>query len=158
MEHILTECEGSGQSLVWSLAKSLWERKKSEWPEISFGLILSCGLVKMVDEKKKHLAGDSRLFRILVSESSQLIWKVRCERVIQGREISDVEVQKRWKTTIESRLELDCLLMNGKFLKGQLDKRVVERTWQEVLTEQDNLPEDWMGEAGVLVGLPTGIG
>ncbi|KAJ3720044.1 hypothetical protein C8R42DRAFT_583995, partial [Lentinula raphanica] len=73
-------------------------------------------------------------------------------------EITELEIKRRWKATIESRLELDCLLMKGKYMKGHLDKKLVERTWHDVLKEQDNLPEDWMGEAGVLVGIRSGMG
>ncbi|KAJ3753758.1 hypothetical protein EV360DRAFT_96894 [Lentinula raphanica] len=149
MEHVLAECEASGQRL---------ESKKSNWIEVSFGVILGCGLIKIQDQEGKHLTGDSRLLRILVSESAHLIWKLRCERVIQGREITESEIKQRWKATIESRLELDCLLMKGKYTKGRLDKKLVERTWHDILKEQDNLPEDWMGEAGVLVGIRSGMG
>ncbi|KAJ3712432.1 hypothetical protein C8R42DRAFT_686871 [Lentinula raphanica] len=52
-----------------------------------------------MDEKGKHSVGDSRLFRILVSESAYLIWKIRCEQVIQGKEVSEAEAQRRWKAT-----------------------------------------------------------
>ncbi|KAJ3728223.1 hypothetical protein C8R42DRAFT_547847, partial [Lentinula raphanica] len=118
-----------------------------------FGTILGCGLVKIMDEKGKHSVGDSRLFRILVSESAYLIWKIRCEQVIQGKEVSEAEAQRRWKATVESRFEMDRLLTKVKLTKRCLDKGLVESTWLDVLDKQDNLPENWVGESGVLVGI-----
>ncbi|KAJ3714448.1 hypothetical protein C8R42DRAFT_591482 [Lentinula raphanica] len=158
MEHILTECEKSNQKLIWSLTEALWQGKTTEWINPCFGTILGCGLIKMINDEGKHLAGDSRLFRIMISESAYLIWKLRCEAVIQGKEISEIEAKRRWKATIDSRLELDCLLASTKLTKGRLDKGLVKNTWLEVLREQDNLPEEWIGEGGVLVGIRAGMG
>ncbi|KAJ3820892.1 hypothetical protein F5878DRAFT_650629 [Lentinula raphanica] len=149
MEHILTECEKSNHKLIWSLTEALWQGKTMEWINPCFGTILGCGLIKMINDEGKHLAGDSRLFRIMVSESAYLIWKLRCEAVIQGKEISKIEA---------NRLELNCLLASTKPTKGRLDKRLVKNTWLEVLREQDNLPEEWLGEGGVLVGIRAGMG
>ncbi|KAJ3753196.1 ribonuclease H-like protein [Lentinula raphanica] len=158
MEHILTECESSNQKMIWSLAESLWTGKTTNWVEPCFGTILGCGLVKMIDENGKHHTGDSRLFRILVSESAHLIWKLRCEKVIQGKETSENEARGRWKATMDSRLEIDCLLTEAKFVRGRLDKKLVKSTWLEVLDGQDNLPEEWIRESGVLVGIRAGMG
>ncbi|KAJ3991416.1 hypothetical protein F5050DRAFT_1581445 [Lentinula boryana] len=158
MEHILTECENSNQKLIWSLTEELWRNKKPEWIEPRFGTIIGCGLIKITNKEGKHLAGDSRLYRILISEAAHLIWKMRCENVIQGKEISNAEARRRWKATIQSRLEIDCLMTKIRLTKRRLDQKIVKCTWSEVLEEQDNLPENWMGESGVLVGIRTGMG
>ncbi|KIK67644.1 hypothetical protein GYMLUDRAFT_155378 [Collybiopsis luxurians FD-317 M1] len=159
MEHILTECEEPGRKEIWSLCKELWTNKKSDWIEPTLGSILSCGLTTFRDRKKKTLKGDARLFRIVVSESAHLIWKLRCERVIGEKDqFTPQEVERRWKKTIESRLELDCLLTSPKFRERGFTKGTIEKTWREVLIDKDNLPEDWYGGAGVLVGIRFGIG
>ncbi|KAJ3735476.1 hypothetical protein DFJ43DRAFT_1214396 [Lentinula guzmanii] len=158
MEHILKECENSHQKTVWSLAENLWHEKKTKWIEPNFGIILGCGLIRITNDKGKHLPGDSRLYRILISESAHLIWKIRCEKAIQGREISDTEVKHRWKKTIESRLELDCLRVKMKHTGKHIDNKLVKSTWNEVLNGRDNLPENWMEESGVLVGIRSGMG
>ncbi|KAE9398231.1 hypothetical protein BT96DRAFT_822334 [Gymnopus androsaceus JB14] len=85
MEHILLECEAHGQAKIWELAKDLWNVKKTEWIAPDFGTILSCGLIKIKDPEGKYMRGDSRLYRIIVSESAHLIWKLRCDRVINGK-------------------------------------------------------------------------
>ncbi|KAE9392449.1 hypothetical protein BT96DRAFT_1057036 [Gymnopus androsaceus JB14] len=150
MEHILLECEAHGQAKIWEL---------TEWIAPDFGTILSCGLLKVKDPEGKYMQGDSRLYRILISESAHLIWKLRCNRVINGKaDFLETEIENRWWRTIQSRLKLDCLLTSNKFGKGSLSKRLVEKTWEEVLAGKDNLPDCWIREDGVLVGIQTGKG
>ncbi|KAJ7838133.1 hypothetical protein B0H14DRAFT_2790144, partial [Mycena olivaceomarginata] len=117
---------------VWELASQLWRKKTGEGMEPTFGEILACGVIK------KKSRGKSRLYRILLSESAYLIWKLRCERVIGGKPgASDQEIENRWRWTINNRLEIDRLLMNTKWGKHTIQKL---------------LPKDWTGKAGVLVG------
>jgi hypothetical protein len=110
MEHILLQCTIPGQQVVWNLAKQLWELKKKNWPNIPYGTILGCSLAKMVDNANK--SGDSRLFRILVSESAHLTWKLRCERRIARNDSPEehhtqAEIHNRWLQAINNRLTLD---------------------------------------------------
>lgn len=159
MEHTLLECDAPGQAMIWQLSGNLWKDKKSKWIAPDFGTILSCGLIKITDTKGKYRKEDSRLYRIIVSESAHLIWKMRCDRVINGKNnFSEHEIESRWRRTIQNRLELDCLLASNKFSKGQLSQRTLEKTWFEVLADKDSLPECWYGEDGVLVGIRSGEG
>ncbi|KAJ6453427.1 hypothetical protein C8R47DRAFT_929604, partial [Mycena vitilis] len=82
LEHILVGFESPGQKMIWKAAKNLWQEKEAIWPEVSLGTILGCGLAEFRDEEGKVKRGTQRLYRILMSESAYLIWKLRNDRVI----------------------------------------------------------------------------
>ncbi|EKM49584.1 uncharacterized protein PHACADRAFT_106801, partial [Phanerochaete carnosa HHB-10118-sp] len=42
MGHILTECGGPCQHLVWTMARRTWEQTGKEWPALSIGVVLGC--------------------------------------------------------------------------------------------------------------------
>ncbi|KAH7868334.1 uncharacterized protein C8R40DRAFT_1156802, partial [Lentinula edodes] len=118
MEHILTECKAPEQIEIWKLAQNVWEKNGKQWSDLDFdfGTILCCGLADFKDNKAKRLPGKSRLFRILISESAYLIWKIRNERVINEKPpITKTQIRNRWRWTIENRLRMDCLLTSKKF-------------------------------------------
>ncbi|KAJ3838212.1 ribonuclease H-like protein [Lentinula raphanica] len=152
MEHILTECRGPGMEEIWSLCEDLWRNKKTEWIRPSFNEIMSCGLTELKDSKNNISKGDSRLYRILVSESAHLIWKLRNARVIQGKGFpSTEEILNKWRYQINARLRTDCLLTNSRYGCKKVKKTIVIKTWQDVLHDRDNLAEDWTKDKGVLV-------
>lgn len=161
LDHILSECEAPGQQQIWSLAKKLWKKKNKKWPRPSLGAVLSSPIAPYKNAKGKPKTGDARLYRILMTESAYLIWKLRCERVIGGAEnpnrpqATPQEVGARWLQTINERLRTDCLMTNtSKYGKKALNKTLVERTWEGTLRNEDNLPPDWSrGKAEVLVGI-----
>ncbi|KAE9383051.1 hypothetical protein BT96DRAFT_844644, partial [Gymnopus androsaceus JB14] len=99
--HILTECETPGQATIWKLAGKLWEIKRSTipWTFLALGDILGCSLARITAPgTKRILAGESRLWKILIAESAYLIWIMRCERVIANDHMpfSESEVENRW--------------------------------------------------------------
>lgn len=101
MAHILTECRAPGQKEIWDLAKQLWQQTPIPWPRISYGSILACGLTNFKDNKGNTLTGLNHLFRILISESAYLIWKIRCEHRIEReddptKQHSHREIHNRW--------------------------------------------------------------
>jgi ribonuclease HI len=149
MDHVLTQCDAPGQALIWELASKLWKKKAGEEMHPTFGEIMACGAIKKGD------AGTTRLYRILLSESAYLIWKLRNERVIGERNgASPQEITNRWTKCINVRLELDCLLTNAnKWGKKSLKKSLVLATWRKTLQDEDRHPDDWIGMAGVLVGV-----
>ncbi|KAJ7170943.1 hypothetical protein C8R43DRAFT_1150631, partial [Mycena crocata] len=95
------------------------------------------------------------LFRIIVSESAHLIWRLRCERVIQEKApASNNEINNRWLKGINNRLRIDCELTNViKYGKRSLKKEIVLKTWCKALKKESELPQDWTRETGVLVGI-----
>ncbi|KAJ7743622.1 ribonuclease H-like protein, partial [Mycena metata] len=98
MEHILTKYTRPGQAEIWALAKELWTLKHPTWPVLSFGSILGLGLATFKNEEGKPLPHTARLYRILISESMYLIWKIRCEVFIAeaGVAKSATEIHNRW--------------------------------------------------------------
>ncbi len=65
----------------------------------------------------RPLLGKNRLFTILVSESAHLIWRIRCERVIQReddpeRRHSEIETTNKWLLSLNNRLKTDIAQTN----------------------------------------------
>ncbi|KAJ7711868.1 hypothetical protein DFH07DRAFT_763428 [Mycena maculata] len=110
---------------------------------------MACGAIT------KENPGKTRLYRILVSESAFLIWCLRNTRVINNKdEPSEREIKNRWLRIVNNRIALDCALTDSaKYGHRGLQKSVVCKTWSKVLLDEDRLPEDWMRETGVLVGI-----
>ncbi|KAI4517376.1 hypothetical protein K525DRAFT_182168, partial [Schizophyllum commune Loenen D] len=162
MEHILFGCVAKGQDVVWRLTRTLWENKHTDWPTLNLGTVLSCGITDFkADDQKRRRKGANRLYTILISESAFLIWKLRNERVIRGGEragdpdfFSEQYIRNRWLQTMNNRLTLDReMTKNYKYGKRAIQKEVVLTTWCGVLHEELSLPEDWLNEPRVLVGV-----
>ena len=158
MEHILTQCLALGQEQIWDLAGSLWKYKGLAWSKPVFGEILACGITNLRNEEGKYLRGESRFRRILISESAYLVWKLRNDRTINEKQISPSEIENRWRSAINARLEIDCLSTNPKYKSKSSSSQIVKQTWRKVLNHEENLPREWTREAGVLVGIRAGIG
>jgi ribonuclease HI len=149
MTHILTQCTAPGQGQIWDLTSELWQLKTGSDLRPTLGEIMACGTIE------KANTGISRLFRIVVSESAHLIWKLRNERVIGEKgPASTREIRNRWVKSINNRIALDCALIDAtKYGKKSIRKSVVRKTWCKVLRDEDRLPNDWTRETGVLVGV-----
>ncbi|KAJ7213185.1 hypothetical protein GGX14DRAFT_361260 [Mycena pura] len=158
LEHILVSCESPGQRLIWKAAETLWLERELEWPEISLGTVLGCGLAEFRDDGGKIDRGAQRLYRILISEAAYQIWRLRNERVIDrdGAPASEEEIMNKFKFVINQRLQMDKLLANRP-RKGKLPAlppKLVLQTWSGILDSLNgqNLPTDWLSEPRVLVG------
>ncbi|KAJ7502314.1 hypothetical protein B0H11DRAFT_2155249 [Mycena galericulata] len=153
LEHILLECACPGQSQIWVLAKEIWSKTGLDWPDLSLGGILGCGLVTFRDENNRCSPARARLYKIIVTESLHLIWKLRCEHVIGrgGEHASEQEIHNRWLHVINERIEIDRYLTNKlKFGKQYfLAPSLVLETWG-VLKDEKELPEDWLRGPEVL--------
>ncbi|KAJ7917906.1 hypothetical protein B0H13DRAFT_1608001, partial [Mycena leptocephala] len=114
LEHILLECPSPGQSEIWKLAEELWTKKHPNWPAVSMGSILGSGLARFEDTTGKVQPALVRLYRILITESAHVIWKLRCDSVIGrgGTAPSKNEVHNSWLKVINERLEIDKNLTN----------------------------------------------
>src|ERR1700683_4661639 len=77
MTHILTECNAPGQKEIWNLAKELWLTK------YNLSVITGCSLAKFPNGKGQHKLGAEHFYCILMTESAHLIWRIRCECIIQ---------------------------------------------------------------------------
>ncbi|KAF5381553.1 hypothetical protein D9615_005523 [Tricholomella constricta] len=146
MDHILTECPDSCQGTVWRLAETLWAKKGFPWFPPSLGQQLGCALINFKDGEGKLKVGVSRLYRIIMSESTHLIWKLRCEWRI-GRESdperkhTENEVVNRWFEAINRRLKFDCLMTdNMRYGRKAIRSSLVKQTWEGTLQDEENLP------------------
>ncbi|KAK6984963.1 hypothetical protein R3P38DRAFT_2806020 [Favolaschia claudopus] len=76
--------------------------------------ILGCGLASFRQSRGKILEGTTRFFRILISESAFMIWKIRNECVIQhqGSPLAEAAIRNKWLHQINQRLLFDCTLTN----------------------------------------------
>ncbi|KAJ7610029.1 hypothetical protein DFH06DRAFT_1016813 [Mycena polygramma] len=157
MEHILLECTRPGQKEVWQLAEKLWLLNHTDWPAVSFGGMLGCGLATFKDENGKNSPPTTRLFRIIMTESMHLIWKLRCDCVIarDGEPPTLNEIHNKWVAIINERLTIDRALTNRvKFGKQHsLPPSLVLDTWKGSLLDEDKLPKDWLRDPEVLVGI-----
>jgi ribonuclease HI/exonuclease III len=155
MEHILLECNAPGQREAWNTARLVWQKKQEPWPRLTYGTILGASLAKFPDSSNNQ--GTSRLFKIVVTETAFLIWKLRCERRIGNNDNpthSNAEVRNRWLATINQRLTLDRLTTDcNKYGKKALKQRTVLKTWDDILLDKENLPMNWIQQSGVLVGM-----
>lgn len=150
MEHILTDCPIPGRTIIWNLAQNLWLKKHDTWPEIrNIGSILKCGLADFKTHEGKPDPGANRLYRIIISESAFLIWKLRCNRVmVAGTDEalwpSEDTIKKKWYSAIERRLTLDRAMTHKKFEKRALKLSVVRNTWRGILQNESDMPDDWL--------------
>ena len=160
MEHIITECHASGQVTVWKLVCTLFNKKgipHNTTP--SFGQVLGCGLVNLHNQKGKSQEGHSRLYTIVISESAYLIWRLRCEWKFERGENEErihttAEIESRWIAMINTKLKFDCLMTDRRrYGRKAINPEVVRKTWNGVLSDERSLPDDWVSEAGVLVGM-----
>jgi hypothetical protein len=149
MQHILTQWGIPGQKEIWDLASEMWRMKTGEDLRPTLGEIMVCAA------KKKGDTGTTRLYRILVSESAHLIWRLRNERVINQKDpASHREIHNRWLKQINNRLALDCAMTDErKYDKKAIKVSLVKRTWRKVLKDERHLSRHWPREVGVLVGV-----
>ncbi|KAJ7494971.1 hypothetical protein FB451DRAFT_1477336 [Mycena latifolia] len=158
LEHIVLKCRRPGQDTIWSLVKDLWLRKHHTWSELSLGNILGCGLANFEDEKGRRLPDAARLYRIIVSESLFVIWKIRNECVISrgGEPLPEALIHNKWLHAINMRLHFDCVLTNfAKYGKqNSIKPSLVLQTWSSTLMNEEELPDNWIiNQPRVLVGI-----
>lgn len=157
MEHILLECNSPERKIIWNLARDLLKMKGIALPELRIGSILGCGLAEVRDSSNKLRPGASRLIRIVISESAHMIWTIRCERRIQNADadtgISENAIANKWIYRMNTRLTTDRLCTDRRYGTKALKPETVLQTWSGTLLAEENLPENWLRQSGVLVGI-----
>ena len=155
LEHILTECPSTENSTIWNLVRQTWPDAHANWTAPTIGHILGCGNItpKMnnAGTPTARQRGEARLKRIIISESTYLIWTLRCDRVIGGHHLNKTAITTRWKNAIVNRLDIDRRLANAK--RKEYPKKKVENTWSPVVSDLSTLPTDWTTNLEVLVGI-----
>ncbi|KAJ7732743.1 ribonuclease H-like protein [Mycena maculata] len=133
----------------------LWEMKHPKMPNLSMGLVLGCALTEFKNSRGKLSNEANRLFRIIISKSAFLIWKIRCERLMsRNSPHSETEIHNRWVATINKRLKIDRLLTDiSRYGSHALHVNTVLKTWDGVLMDNKTLPDNWIWQSEVLVGI-----
>ncbi|KAH9857856.1 hypothetical protein C2E23DRAFT_707174, partial [Lenzites betulinus] len=157
MEHILTECDAPGRATLWNLANEALRAKGMETQALAYGAIIGAASLALPSAEDGKTAGRERFLRIVVSETAHLVWKTRCERVINRENEpeayhSEQELQNAWRAAMNNRLRLDVDMTNKKWRSRTLPKNLVLSTWEGVLENEQDLPSDWIRTKGVLVG------
>ncbi|KZP29259.1 hypothetical protein FIBSPDRAFT_727733, partial [Athelia psychrophila] len=158
MDHILTECTTPEVKIIWSLAEKLWRKKMPTWPKIyCAGAVMACALADFRTPEGDKLTGANRLYRIIVSESAWLIWKLRCRRLFDPDAAKDViterEIHNRWVKVINLRLDLDRAMTNPKYERKAISRAKVLQTWRGTINDAKNLPSDWTRSKDVCISI-----
>ena len=108
-------------------------------------------------EGGRHLRGLSRLYRIMITESAHLIWRLRYERHIDREDSQNPShtreaVSRRWMVALNLRLQLDCEMTKKKYGRRSLSTHLVQSTWSDTLRDEHKLPPEW-AKNGFLVGM-----
>ncbi|KNZ80733.1 Ribonuclease H1 [Termitomyces sp. J132] len=156
LEHILTECEASGQEVAWNFARTLHEKRGLDFEKPSLGDQLGCAINKTLNEENK---GTRRFKKIVITETMYTIWKIRCEwRIARDsdpeRTISDEETVGRLRAAIGRKIKYDCLAIDrNRFGKIATDSETVVKTWTNLPPEEFNPLRSWRKLTAVLVGI-----
>ncbi len=158
LTHITLECNAKGQELAWNLLKDLWSHTGAVWHEPTWGTTFGAACATFKTDGGGRRTATEHLWCILCTETLHLIWRLRCERVIQneGTEFTENEIRNRFYAALESRLNLDrrtAAMAKGKRALRPLE---VERIWLPILDDSENLPPKWVIDSGVLVGIRRG--
>ncbi len=160
MTHIILECNAVGQELLWGLLQRTWNLTKASWYTPSWGTAFGAACAIFESGTGSRQTALEQLWCILCTETLHLIWKIRCERVIQreGEEFTVNEITNRFYAAMDSRLDLDRRTAAKARGKRALKPRDVERIWGPVIDDRQNLPQKWVKNSGVLVGIKGGGG
>ena len=82
---------------------------------------------------------------------------LRCERRIEHEDHPDPlptqGIRARWLAAVNARLTLDVAMTHRRYGRKALPRSTVLNTWRGTLRGEENLPADWIGEPGLLVGM-----
>ncbi len=158
MSHIVFECTAVGQETIWALLKQVWQLTGAPWYEPCWGTTFGAACMAFKTGDGGRRTAVEHLWCILCTEALHLVWKMRCERVIQndGNEFTEAEITNRFFAAMNSRLDLDRRTATIARGKRALTEEKVERIWLPVLEDGRNLPPRWVTNSGVLVGIKRG--
>ncbi|KAL1938552.1 hypothetical protein VTO73DRAFT_11575 [Trametes versicolor] len=149
-----------GQRTAWALARGMLTKKAVQLPKVTLGIALGGHAYTVLDEKREPLQSETRLSRIVLTETAYLIWVLRCDRVVGNRtqlpqDAEESYIERRWLQALNKRLNGDCVLTNkGVAGRWAIPPATVLATWEKALMDEDQLPADWIHSPGVLVGKP----
>ncbi|KAL7280190.1 hypothetical protein ACG7TL_006609 [Trametes sanguinea] len=151
MNHILFDCSATGRQLSWTLLTSLWSRTGDKEITPTWGTVMGAQSVVIKDEHGTRQPTKEARWAVLATETAFLVWKMRCERVIQreGEQFTAQEATNRWWSTIRDRQKLDMSAANGYLGKRALCRQEMMKLWEPLLVNGKIREVD----DGVLVGI-----
>ena len=164
MDHIQTECNALSRRKVWELARKTWPHAPELWPNIDLGIILGIGTLSIPERRANRNQPERiphpttkrkatlRLLQIIISEAAHLVWVLRCERVIQEKNLDDQGIRTRWLRAINERLTTDRITAN-KVKRDHNFTKLTKLTWKKLLEQNGTLPFNWFQKREVLVGI-----
>ena len=164
MDHIQTECNALSRRKVWELARKTWPHAPELWPNIDLGIILGIGTLSIPERRANWNQPERiphpttkrkatlRLLQIIISEAAHLVWVLRCERVIQKKNLDDQGIRMRWLRAINERLTTDRITTN-KVKRDHNFTKLTKLTWKKLLEQNGTLPFNWFQKREVLVGI-----
>ena len=132
------------------MASEMWRMKTGNDLRPTIGQIMASGVLKGRNPR------ETRLQKILITESAHLIWRIRNERVIQQKGSAAIPmIKNRWLKTMNNRLAIDCLMTDkNMYKKKSLPVSLVKSTWKGTLRDERTLAKHWpLKRVGVLVGV-----
>ncbi|KAK0213305.1 hypothetical protein DFS33DRAFT_1248256, partial [Desarmillaria ectypa] len=119
------------------------------------GLLLASCLPIFKSENAKRDARKEHFYQIIMTILIQTILSLRFKHVVDNANapFSASMVENTWLRAINNRLKLDRLMTNKRFGKRALKHGIVKSTWKGVLRDEEQLPSNWVGASGVLVGI-----
>ncbi len=160
MEHILLTCTADYVGAAWGKLHGTMREKGVVLPVISYGLVLGSQSLVLGRVGGKQPPGADRIARILLAETVQLIWGLRCRWVIEkGRELGELptmaETGRKWDAAICRRADMDWSLTARRFGKKALPVKHVRDTWEGVQLVSERRRVGTQDMPGVLVGRLT---
>ncbi|KIJ56079.1 hypothetical protein M422DRAFT_150808 [Sphaerobolus stellatus SS14] len=162
MDHILITCPATGQSIIWDLARKIWCCTGRRLPSPSLGMILASPSANHKNKEGHSDSGDNSFYRILVSESAHLIWKLRCEWRIShdglpSKHISPQEAASQWHHAISLWIVQDVISEDSRcYSKKAIVKETVDATWEKILGVENFWKWSLEEVVEFLVGIPLG--
>ncbi|KAI0754830.1 hypothetical protein C8Q80DRAFT_1095068 [Daedaleopsis nitida] len=155
LEHILVHCAAPGQREVWRLVAAAAAKKGLPALPVSFGTVLGSPMITLQFKEGRDTPIADAFYRSVVPMSAHLIWKLRCERVIdmgddrwrtQGSEV----VCRKWWSALERRSVLEVGAARRGGTKSKLAR--VQAVWHGILESRPPLGQS---ATGFLVGRPV---
>ncbi|KAI0656990.1 hypothetical protein C8Q70DRAFT_920538, partial [Cubamyces menziesii] len=162
MDHVLTKCTAAGPAQLWRLTRALLSKREIDLPDdMDVAFIAGSPLCEVKNSNGDIKTGDTRLLRIVLTETAHLIWRMRCERVIEwgseeGKEHTEREIDNKWMAMLNARIGLDQAMTSARLTgRRKIAEAKVRATWKGTLRNEQDLPEDWaVRRIWVLVGKP----
>lgn len=131
IKHILFDCRKFGNTELWSLVKTTWNKihPNIQFTEPNIDILKGIGIIKIFQNKIWNQQA-TKLYVHLILETVWAIWKSRNERRIANKTISKRRLRSRWASALKIRILTEWTLTNQlPFPKQELAKNNFIDCW-----------------------------